>query len=411
MKLDTEFVRRQFPAFDSSPTRDWAFFENAGGAYGCRPVVERLDAFMRAFKVQPYGPSWMATRAGEAMDEGYETIAGLLGTKVRNLTLGPSTTINLYVLAQSLRPRLRRGDEIIVTNQDHEANIGCWRRLENEGIVIREWRVDAEGELRLEDLESLAGPATRLICVTLSSNIISTLNPIDEIVAVARRHGAMVVGDAVSHAPHALPDVESTGLDFYLFSTYKTFATHVGVMWGSDAALESTTSQGHYFNASKPNARLNPSGPQHGEIAALGGLRDYFETVAAHHGVAGNSLHERAAGVMALAREHEKELTGELIERINRIPGLRALGRGREQIDQRSAVIAVDSSTIAPAELARSLAERQIAVGAGHFYAVRLLEAIGIDPDRGVLRISLVQYNTHEEVDRLVSALEEITSS
>ena len=407
MNLDIDFVREQFPAFDRSPTREWAFFENAGGAYACRPVLDRLQEFMTRYKVQPYGPSWMAEQAGREMDEGYETVADLLDTSVRNITLGPSTTINLYVLAQSLRHGFTRGDEIVVTNQDHEANIGCWRRLEEFGFVIREWQVDQDGELRTGDLEALVNEKTRLVCVTLSSNVISTLNPIDEIVAIARSRGAMVVGDAVSFAPHMIPSVEKTGLDFFLFSTYKTFATHLGVMWGSDEALERTTNQGHFFNAGKPTARLNPAGPLHGEIAALGGLREYVDGLYGHHfDDGGESLHDRVARVLKLAREHEAKLTARLIEGIESNPKLRVLGRGAQEIEERSAVVSIVSDGPRPAELASRLAERQIAVGAGHFYAVRLLQALGIDPERGVLRASLVHYNTEEEVDRLLDALE-----
>ncbi len=410
MKLDTSFVRSQFPAFAQSPVSDWAFFENAGGAYGCRPVVDRFHEFMTAYKVQPYGPSEMARRAGEAMDAGYATIADLLDTRVENLTIGPSTTINLYVLAHSLLPTIRPGDEIVVTNQDHEANIGCWRRLEEHGAVIREWRVDDRGELRVEDLEALVGPKTRLVCFTLSSNIVSTLNPVSEIVAIAKQHDALTVGDAVSYAPHALPAVEKTGLDFFVFSTYKTFATHQGVMWGSSDALAQTSNQGHYFNADKPNARLNPAGPQHGEIAALAGLREYFEAVDAHHsGEKSGSLHDRASRVMELVRQHEAELTARLLGGINAIPGLRTLGKGADQITGRSSVVAVTSDRIPPATLAAKLAERKIAAGSGHFYAKRLIEALGIAPERGVLRLSLVHYNTEEEVDRVLEALREVS--
>lgn len=408
MKLNTQFVRSQFPAFDGFPGSEWAFFENAGGAYGCRPVVDRTHEFMTRYKVQPYGPSEMARRAGEAMDAGYLTIADLLDTRVENLTLGPSTTINLYVLAQALRSTLRPGDEIVVTNQDHEANIGCWRRLEEHGIVIREWRVDEWGELRTEGLESVVGPKTRVVCFTLSSNIISTLNPVSEVVEIAKRHGALVVGDAVSYAPHNLPAVEETGLDFFLFSTYKTFASHQGVMWGSDEALGRTSNQGHYFNADKPNARLNPAGPQHGEIAALAGLRDYFEDLDTHHFAGrGGSLHQRVSRVMGLVREHEARLTARLISGIDEIDGLRVLGKKSDETDQRSSVVSVTSKKVPPATLASKLAEKKIAVGSGHFYAIRLLEALGIDPARGVLRISLVHYNTDEEVDRLLEALSE----
>lgn len=409
MKLDVEFVRGQFPAFDHTPTKEWAFFENAGGSYACRQVVDRMHAYLTEYKVQPYGPSWMATRAGEAMDSGYEAIAGLLNTTRDRLTLGPSTTANLYVLAHALRPGLAPGDEVVVTNQDHEANVGCWRRLEEFGVVIREWRVDEAGELRLTDLEALVGPKTHVVAFTLSSNIVATQNPVAEIVKIAKRHGALVVGDAVSFAPHWLPDVEASGLDFFLFSTYKTFATHLGVMWGSKEGLARTTAQGHFFNEKKANYRLNPAGPLHGEIAALSGIAEYVDVLYRHH-FGGNepSLHRRVVAVFGLVKEHEIELTRRLLESVRELPGLKVVGSGTESMSTRSSVVALRSERVAPAELAARLAEKQIAVGAGDFYAVRLLQALGIDLSRGVLRVSMVHYNTMEEVERLSHALGEI---
>jgi cysteine desulfurase family protein (TIGR01976 family) len=412
MKLDVAFVRSQFPAFDSPPARDWAFLENAGGSYVCRQVVDRLHAFMTAYKAQPYGPSWMATRAGEAMDAGYEAIAGILNTRREHLTLGPSTTANLYVLAHALRPGLAPGDEVVVTNQDHEANVGCWRRLEEFGVVVREWRVDAAGALHLDDLEKLVGPRTRVVCFSLSSNIVAIQNPVADIVAIAKRHGALVVGDAVSFAPHWIPDVGATGLDFFLFSTYKTFATHLGVMWGSEEGLARTKAQGHYFNEAKPNYRLNPTGPLHAEIAALAGLGEYVDALYGHHFAAIEpSLHRRTEAVFGLVKAHEIDLTRRLVEAVAEIPGLHVVGPGTESMATRSSVVAIRSDRIAPAELARRLAGREIAVGAGHFYAARLLDALGIDLDRGVLRVSMVHYNTGEEIDRLAGALGELAAA
>ncbi|HEY9549946.1 MAG TPA: aminotransferase class V-fold PLP-dependent enzyme, partial [Kiloniellaceae bacterium] len=142
--LDLPFVRSQFPAFSEPSLQDWAFFENAGGSYACAPVIERLTRFYRETKVQPYGPFPASTRAGEEMDEARRRLAGYLNVEVEEVHFGPSTSQNSYVLAQAFRQMLRPGDEIVVTNQDHEANSGAWRRLAESGIVVREWTVDPE---------------------------------------------------------------------------------------------------------------------------------------------------------------------------------------------------------------------------------------------------------------------------
>jgi len=137
MDLDIDFVRSQFPAFQAEGTRDWIFFENAGGSYVPQTVIDRLSRVFVAHKVQPYAAYALSQTAGEEMDESYAAIAELLNAEPDEITIGPSTTLNFYVLAQGLRSLLRPGDEIVVTNQDHEANVGFWRRLSEYGVMTK----------------------------------------------------------------------------------------------------------------------------------------------------------------------------------------------------------------------------------------------------------------------------------
>jgi selenocysteine lyase/cysteine desulfurase len=158
MKLDLDFIRSQYPVFSNPDTARWAMFENAGGSYVPRQVSRPPPRLFPVHQGPALRPFESSIKAGEAMEAGYRAMAGLLNCHPDELTLGPSTTMNFYVLAQAIRPLLKPGDEIIVTNQDHEANIGCWRRLEEFGAVIREWRIDPQtGELDIEDLKSLVG--------------------------------------------------------------------------------------------------------------------------------------------------------------------------------------------------------------------------------------------------------------
>ncbi|MEZ5613322.1 MAG: aminotransferase class V-fold PLP-dependent enzyme [Rhodocyclaceae bacterium] len=231
MPLDLEFVRSCFPAFSEPTLASTAFFENAGGSYACEAVIRRLDTYYRRLKVQPYGAYPASREAGEWMDESYRRLAPYLGVPEDWLHFGPSTSQNTYVLAQAFRRLLSPGDEIVVTNQDHEANSGVWRRLAADGVVVREWQVDRRsGHLDPADLARLLGPRTRLVCFPHCSNIVAEINPVAEIVAMVHAHGARCVVDAVSYAGHGLPDVGALGADAYLFSLYKTFGPHQGLM-------------------------------------------------------------------------------------------------------------------------------------------------------------------------------------
>lgn len=406
--LDLSRVRAQYPAFEHPETGQWAFFENAGGAYVPRQVSDRLHRFFAEYKVQPYGDSYMQQEAGRAMDAGYDTIAAMINADRAEITLGPSTTMNLYVLAQAFRPLLAAGDEVIVTNQDHEANIGCWRRLEEFGVVLREWRIDPRsGALNTDDLEALVNGKTRLLCFPLCSNVIGTMNDVGSICDIARSCDIITIADGVSFAPHDFPDVQSLGPDFVLFSTYKTFATHVGVMWGRPERLAALVPQGHYFNADKPNHRLNPAGPQHAEIGALAGLGAYIDDLHSHHfpGHPASSLRARTEAMFALFAEHETALANQVLDFARQHRDIRILGRDRAETHRRAGTIALVPGRHNPARLARALADNRIAAGAGHFYAVRCLEALGVDPGSGVLRISLVHYNSAAEVERLLDSM------
>ena len=364
--------------------------------------------------MQPYASYPASQLAGEEMDQGYQCIAELLNAEADEITLGPSTTLNFYTLAQAIRPSLNAGDELIVTNQDHEANIGSWRRLAEFGVIVKQWSINpATGELDLNDLEKLISSRTKLVCFSLCSNIVGTMNDAEAIIHMAHRVGALAVGDGVAYAPHRLVDVKQLDLDLYLFSTYKTFGTHVGVLWGKQHVLSQLACQGHYFNESRPRYRLNPTGPQHAQIAALAGVGQYFDTLYEHHfkqseaiSSSAATLHERATEVFNLIADHEKLLANRLLATVREIPSLKVIGQSDANSNCRAPTISVICQQHQPSELVKKLAEAKIAASSGHFYALRCIEALGIaDSEQGVLRISLVHYNTLDEVDRLCQFL------
>ena len=193
MALDLDFVRAQFPAFAQPSLQGQAFFENAGGSYPCGQVIDRLTRFYIERKVQPYASFTASQLAGQEMDEARRRLAAMLNVETEELSFGPSTTQNTYVLAQAFAQMLRPGDAIVVTNQDHEANSGPWRRLADRGVEIREWKLDPEtGHLDVAKLKALLDDKVKLVCFPHCSNIVAEINPVAEIAALAHDAGAYV---------------------------------------------------------------------------------------------------------------------------------------------------------------------------------------------------------------------------
>jgi len=404
--LDLSFVRAQFPAFAEPSLQDFAHFENAGGSYACEQTIRRLQRFYCATKVQPYYDFAPSRRAGELMDQARARMAAWLNVETDEVHFGPSTSMNTYVLAQALRKYLSPGDEIIVTNQDHEANIGAWRRLESEGMVVQEWGVDpASGELDPAALGNLLNERTRVVAFTHCSNLVGSMHRVRELTDEVRSAGALSIVDGVSYAPHGLPDISALGADVYTFSTYKVYGPHLGVMTIRRAVNEAWPNQGHFFNASIPTARFTPAGPDHAQVAAVNGLMDYLEQVHDHHfGQSETEAAEKARRVHSLFHAQEQKLLPALLDFIDAHPRTRLIGRADAQDRAPTVAFAIEGQL--PAELGSKLGREGIGIGVGDFYAYRLVEALGIDGAAGVVRASYVHYTTPAEVDRLLDALD-----
>ncbi|NGM47439.1 aminotransferase class V-fold PLP-dependent enzyme [Rhodobacter sp. SGA-6-6] len=407
MALDLTFVRSQFPAFSSPVLSSHAFFENAGGSYPCRQVVERLTRFYTDRKVQPYGPYPGAQAGGAEMDEARQRLAAMMGVAGEEVSFGPSTSANTYVLAQAVRKWLAGTDgAVVVTDQDHEANSGVWRRLAEEGIEVRDWKLDpATGSLDPADLGRLmADGKVRLVCFPHCSNVIAEVNDVAAICAMAKAAGARTVVDGVSYAPHGFPDIPALGPDVYLFSAYKTYGPHQGIMViARDFGME-LPGQGHFFNHGTLYKRHTPAGPDHAQVAACAGMADYIDALAAHHGVTGDPA-ARNRGVHDLMRAQEEAVIQPLLDYLSARNDLRLIGP--REAARRAPTVAVELDRAAE-PVSEDLGRNGIACWAGDFYAVRPLAALGIDREKGVLRMSAVHYTGAEEVARLIAALDRV---
>lgn len=407
--LDLDFARSQFPAFAEPSLEGFAHFENAGGSFACRQTIEWLNRYYRQTKVQPYYAFAPSKLAGEQMDAARERMAAWLNAGTDELHFGPSSSQNTYVIAQALRQQLRPGDEIIVTNQDHEANVGAWSRLHADGAVIREWKVDPENaELNPKDLEALLNSRTRMVAFTHCSNVVGSINPVREITDLVHRAGALAFVDGVAFSPHGLPDVAALGADLYFFSLYKVYGPHLGAMFMRRELNAALPPQGHFFNAEHPGKRFTPAGPDHAQIAAVNGVMDYLHAVADQHGLGGKPVQDKAAAVRTLFRDHETALLQPLLDFLSCHPKVRLIGRVRATGRAPTVAFTVKGST--STKLAERLAEAKLGVGVGNFYAYRLVKALGIDTDDGAVRVSFVHYSSKAEIDRLMTTLDSLLS-
>jgi selenocysteine lyase/cysteine desulfurase len=407
MKLDTQFVRSQFPAFAEPVLQGQAFFENAGGSYTCGAVIDRLTRFYTQRKVQPYAPYAASTLGGEEMDEARTRMSALLGVDEDELSFGPSTTQNTYVLAQAFGQMLKPGEAIIVTNQDHEANTGPWRRLAERGIEVREWCIDpVTGHLDTAALEKLLDDKVRLVCFPHCSNVVGEINPVTQITALAHGAGAFVCVDGVSYAPHGFVDVGALGPDIYLFSAYKTYGPHQGLMVIRRTLGELLPNQGHYFNADCLYKRFTPAGPDHAQVAACAGMADYVDTLFAHHGgdVTANAT-TRGAVVHDLMRDHETVLLQQLLDAVKSRNSVRLIGSDKAEGRAPTVALALNR---AGEDVARELAAKGIMAGGGDFYALRALKAMGVNTDTSVLRLSFTHYTSQGEMEQLLNALDDV---
>ena len=408
--LDIDFVKAQFPAFKDPLSSKWSFFENAGGSYVPHNVIKHLNNFMTSTKVQPYAEFDISKIAGNNMDKATELFAEMINARKDEIIIGASTTMNMYVLSNAMKHFIKPGDEVIVTNQDHEANIGAWRRLESYGAGIKEWKINTENaELEIEDLKALLTNKTKIVAVTHCSNIVGSINNLQSIAKLVHEYNAFLVGDGVSYAPHGLPNVKDLDVDFYTFSLYKTYGPHLGLLYGKKEILNQLPNQNHEFLEGDVPYTLNPGGPNHEELSSLVGIYEYFNNLYNHHFPnENNSLRKKIEKINELISNHEEQIANPLLEYLNSRNDIKLIGKKKIENKNRAPTIAFTFVNQSSKKISDQLVKNGIATRNDNFYAWRCLKALGIDVDDGVVRTSMVHYNTSEDVEKLIKALRQI---
>ena len=406
--MDTGFARSHFPGLNS----DWIFMDNAGGSQIAKPVLDRMLEYYTTSNVQlgaSYQPSVVAT---SRVAEGQRIMAEYVNAPdPASVVMGSSTTLLLRILAWNLGRWFPKGSEIIVTDCDHEANIGCWRELEKSGFIMKTWRINQETfTLEAGDLEKLMSRQTRLVAFTHASNLIGTVHPVKELTAMIHARGALVCIDGVAFAPHRMIDVKEWDVDFYVFSLYKTYGPHYALLYGKKEILLELPGNNHYFIGKDQSPYKFQPGHVNFEFAwGMTGLPEYFERLCRHHfpDSPGPGSREGLKQVFSLIENHEHELSARLLDFLRSKRDVRIIGQ-KEATGTRLPTISFVSGERDSEEVVRQVDLSRIGIRFGDFYARRLVEALRLEGQNGVVRVSMVHYNTLEEVDRLIEALDRV---
>jgi selenocysteine lyase/cysteine desulfurase len=280
------------------------------------------------------------------------------------------------------------------------------------GCTVTEGRIDPDtGLLDIDQLRALLTERTRLVTVPHASNVVGAENDVTSITRLAHGVGARVIVDGVSFAPHTIPDVGAIGADVYLFSLYKTYSVHQGLMVVRAGLMAELPNQSHYFNDAVTDKRLNPAGPDHAQVASAAAVLDYVEALHRHHGGStSEGLRAATDSVSALWRAHEDRLTPHLLDALAGRDDVRLLGPADLAAfdGHRCPTIAFSPLVRDPQQVAHDLVGRGVQTSSGHYYAARVLDGLGIDPDRGVVRLSAVHYTSPSDVERAVEALADV---
>ena len=396
-------VRAEFPALAHS---DLALFDNAGGTATCRAAIEAVARYLEECPVQLGADYQMSRAAAERLAHAHQAVGTLLSDRgdvaEADIVFGSSTTDLIGKLAVALAPGWRQGDEVIVTNFDHEANIGAWRRLEERGLVIREWRLDTESMAPdPEHLTRLLSDRTRLVAFTHASNILGSALPVAALCQRVREAGALSMVDGVGYAPHRPLDVAKWHCDFYTFSLYKVFGPHTAVLYGRPDALQDVANLNHAFHAEGPPAlRLTPGAFPYELAAGASGVATYLDNL-------GSALHGTRSTAWSAIRAHEDQLTTTVLDALRDHRQVRVVGSD-EADAERLPIVSFVVPGRSSADLARGFMAHGIALRYGHFYAPRLLSALGLEPADGVVRLSLAHYNTAGEVAAFAAGLDRL---
>ena len=393
-------IRSHFPALERVHNGyPVAYFDGPGGTQVPRYVVEKMSDYLYHHNANTHWAYPTSEETDAALEHAREVFAQFLNASATEIAFGANMTTLTMHLARALSLDYKPGDEIVVTEMDHHANIDPWRRLTKErGVTIRTVRLNtASGQLYREDLERVIGPKTKLVAIGAASNALGTINDLKSVITMAHNAGALVFVDAVHYAPHALIDVKELDCDFLGMSAYKFYGPHIGVLFAKRALFEQID-----FPKLVPAADYAPENAETGTMNHEGmvGAAAAVEFMASLGG--GLNLRENLRNVFHATHARNLRLFDRLWNALSAMPRILLYGPSPDSARTPTLAFTIDGCT--STEAARRLAEKGLFLSHGDFYAYTIVERLGLQPE-GFIRAGCAIYTTESEIDRLIESV------
>jgi cysteine desulfurase family protein (TIGR01976 family) len=404
--LDPASIREQFPALQQVVNgRRALYLDGPGGTQAPERVISAMAEFLRTGGSNLGGP-FLASERSEAITNTARAamMAFYNAARSEEIVFGQNMTSLTFALSRALARTWREGDEIVLTRLDHDANISPWLlAAEERGVTVR-W-LDfhpADTTLALESLPQLLNERTRLLAITHASNAVGTIPDVARAVRLVHAVGALVYVDAVHVAPHHLIDVQALDCDFLVSSAYKYFGPHTGILYGRYRLLEEMMAYKVRPAPAEPPGKWETGTQSFESLAGVAAAIDYLASLGPPEG----TMRERLSAAMSAVKAHERLLAERFLQGATGVPGLRVYGiTDIERLDERTPTFAVSLEGYHADEVAAALGAEGIYVWSGHYYAVAVMERLGLLEQGGLVRIGFVHYNTLEGVDEVLAAL------
>jgi cysteine desulfurase family protein (TIGR01976 family) len=414
LPFDPQVQRRRFPSLNREVNgRPVIFLDGPGGTQTPGSVVEAMAHYLLHDNANQGGAFATSARTDEVIGQARLAMSDLFNARrPEEIVFGQNMTSLTFAMSRALSRTWQPGDEIVVTWLDHDANISPWLlAAADRGARVRWLDFRAEDcSLAIEQLPALLNDRTRLVAVTRASNAVGTMVDVARVVQMAQQVGALVYVDAVHYTPHGPVDVQALDCDFLVASSYKFFGPHSGTLYGKYEHLERLEAYKVRPAPALPPGKWETGTQSFESMRGAQAAVDYLAGIAGPPG--SGSRRERLARAMVAIGEYERGLSGHFLEEAARVPGLRVYGiTDVERLDERAPTFAVSLEGYTPLQVAERLGRSGIFVWDGHYYAVAVMERLGLLDKGGLVRIGFVHYNTHEEVERTVAALAQLAAN